>query len=118
LAADLLQKSIDAILFDVAERLGIDARRAVVPPDQFPRFPQDVTPVDAVVERVKPASRLPLGRDIEAASKFSYFVGGPTPAGVVGSGLAGHALALTLSAATTTPGVLPSDRVIIRGHRR
>jgi hypothetical protein len=37
--------------------------------------------------------------------------------GVVGTGLAGHALALTCSADTTTAGVLPSRRVVLRGVR-
>ena len=49
LGSDLFQEAIHPILFDVGQRLGIDARRALVPLDSFPCFLQDVTPADAVV---------------------------------------------------------------------
>ena len=82
-------------LLDLGQRLGIDARRAAVPLHPPPCFPQDVTPVDAVVQRMEASSRLPLGRDPQSALQLSHFVDGLAPAGVVGTGLAGHALALT-----------------------
>src|SRR5688572_13819139 len=64
------------------------------------------------------ATRRPLGRHVEPASELSHFVRRLRPAGVFGSGLAVHALALTPFTDTTTPGTLPSGRVVRRGHLR
>ena len=60
------------------------------------------------------AAPVPLGRGPQPALQLSHFVARLTPAGVVGSGLAGHALALTCSADATTAGTLPSGRVVRR----
>src|SRR6266545_6569325 len=63
-------------------------------------------------------TRLPLGHRPQPSLEFSHFVDRLTSAGEVGSGLAGHALALTSVHGTLTPGTLPSGRVVRRGHRR
>ena len=46
--AKVFEKRLDTRLLDFGQRHGIDARRAAVPLHPPPRFPQDVTPVDAV----------------------------------------------------------------------
>src|SRR5690606_6261632 len=84
----------------------------------LPRFPEDVTPPDSVVQRVKTATRRPLGRHPQSPLESSHLVDGRTPVGVVGPGLAGHALALTPRSDVTTAGVLPSRRVVRRDDRR
>ena len=71
---------------------------------------------DAVIQRMEAATRLPLGSSPESALELSHFVDGRAPAGVVGTGLAGHALALTSTSDVTTAGALPSGRVLLRGH--
>ena len=43
---------------------------------------------------------------------------GLAPAGVVGTGLAGHALALTSASDATTAGASPSGRVVLHAHRQ
>ena len=68
-------------------RLAIDARRAPVPPHPLPRLRQDVTPLDAVVQRVEAASRLPLGRGPQSALQLSHFVAGLRHAGWLGPGV-------------------------------
>src|SRR5580693_3154747 len=116
--AELFQEALDPVLLDVGDRLGIDARRASAPLHPLPRFREDVTPRDAVVQRVEPATRAPLGREPQSALELSHFVDRPRPTGVVGTGLAGHALALTSAYDVTTAGTLPSRRVVRRGDRR
>ena len=54
----------------------------------------------------------------QPALELSHFVRGHTPAGVVGTGLAGHALALTSATGATKAGALPSRGVMLRRHRR
>ncbi len=63
-------------------------------------------------------TRCPLGCGTQPALQFSHFVARPTAAGVVRSGPAGHSLALTCSSGVTTPGTLPSVRVVRHDHRR
>src|SRR5712692_2908016 len=63
-------------------------------------------------------TRRPLGRHVEPASELSHFVRGLRPTGEFGTGPAGHALALTPTADTTTAGTLPSGRVVRRDHPR
>jgi hypothetical protein len=67
---------------------------------------------------VESATRRSLGSDPQSTLKLSHFVDGRTPIGVVGTGLAGHALALTYSSDMTTAGTLPSRRVLRRDDRR
>src|SRR5439155_10638487 len=115
---DRLQEPIDSVLLDARERLTIDARCTAVPPHSFPCFAQDVTPAHAVVQRMKAPARLPLGHRPQPSLEFSHFVHGLAPTGEVGSGLAGHALALTSAYGTLTPGTLPSGRVVRHDLRR
>src|SRR6266536_538640 len=63
-------------------------------------------------------ARGPLGRHAKPASELLHFVRRLRPTGGFGTGLAGHALALTPSADMTTPGTLPSGGVIRRHHRQ
>src|SRR6185295_16964138 len=105
-------------LLDGGEGLRIDSRPTAVSPYSPPRFPQDVTPVDAVQQRVETSTRLPLGCRIQTALELSHFVARIAPRGVIGSGLAGHALTLTSAAVTTTAGTLPSGSVVLHPHRR
>ena len=104
-------------LLDIGQRLRIDARRAAVLLDPSPCFPQDVTPVDAVEQRMKTAARLPLGHTPESALQLAHFVERLTSPGVVGTGRAGHALARACSADIAPAGTLRSARVIRRGPR-
>ena len=74
---DIFQKLASTpVPFDVAERLFVDSRRPAVLPDPFPRFPQDVTPTDPVIQRVEPPCLIPLGARPQLALKFSHFVFG------------------------------------------
>src|SRR6185312_11127619 len=61
---------------------------------------------------MEPASRLALGREPQYALELSHFVDWLSPIGVIGSGPAGHALAITSSTHTLTPGNSPSGRVM------
>src|SRR4030067_1740889 len=67
----------------------------------LPRFPQDVTPADPVVQRVETPCPAPLGAHVELALEVSHFA-----TGVVGAH--GHALALTSTASVTAAGARPS----------
>ena len=73
---------------DRVEALRIDARRSAICAHSPPRFPEDVTPPDPVIERMEAPRLAPLGTPPERALQFSHFV-----FGVVGP--CGHALALT-----------------------
>src|SRR5690606_24453817 len=102
---------------DRRDRLGIDARGSLVPSHLVPRLVQDVTPVDAVVQRVELSTRLLLGHIPQPTLEASYVVLGTTPSGGVATHSV-HALARTSSIdSTSTPGTLPSDRVLLRGLR-
>jgi hypothetical protein len=116
-AAEVFEKSLDAQLLDVGERHRIDARRAAVLPDALPRFPQDVTPVDAVQQGMEASARLPLGRTPESALQLAHFVEGLASPGVVGTGPAGHALARPCSSDLAPAGTLRSARVVRHGPR-
>src|SRR3989442_15112444 len=116
---ELFHYSLHAVLFDRDERLSIHTRRPLVALDSLPRFPQDVTPVDAVVQRVEPSLRGPLGRGPQPALELSHFVRWlPPPGGIGPDLLPGHALALTSASATTTAGASPSGRVLLHGLHR
>ena len=108
---------LDAQLLDVGERHRIDARRAAVRLHTPPCFPQDVTPVDAVEQCMKASARLPLGRTPESALQLAHFVDGLASTGVIGTGLAGHALARACAADVAPAGTLRSARVLRRGPR-
>ena len=118
LGLELFEEARHTSPFHGRERLSIDARRAAVRFDPPPCFPQDVTPVDAVIERMEAARSRLLGCLPEPLLESSHFVGGVGPAGVVGPRGPGHALALTSAFGLITAGALPSDRVVRRGHRR
>ena len=96
----------------------IHARRTLVRLYTFPGLQQDVGPADTVIQGMEPSPRRPLGPHPQTALKLSHFVSRRTPEGVVGSGPAAHALALTSTAATTTAGTLPSRPVVRRNHHR
>ena len=115
---DHFQEAFDSVLLDARKRLTIHARSTVVPLHPLPCFAQDVTPAHAVVQRVEASFRLPLGHRPQPSLEFSHFVDRLSTVGEVGTGLAGHALALTSAYGTLTPGTLPSGRVVRRGHRR
>ena len=53
-----------------------------------------------------------------ADTEFSHFFVGQLPDGEVGPAGAGHALALTSATCSIKAGALPSDRVLLRGHRQ
>src|SRR5205807_3966538 len=96
------QELLDAARLDIGERLLIDARRTSVGLHPLPRFPQDVTPVDPVIQRVKAPCLAPLGTSPEPALQFSHFV-----FRVVRPH--GHALVLTCASGATKAGLLPSS---------
>ena len=74
--------------------------------------------MNAIVQCVETTSRRSLGRDPQCPLQLSHFVDRRTPIGVVGTGLAGHALAITCILHMTTAGPLPSGRVLRRDHPR
>src|SRR6516162_7441699 len=61
---DLRQNLSHASLFDGLDRLRIDSRRAAIAAHSPPCFPQDVTSVDPVVQRMEASSLTPLGTHI------------------------------------------------------
>src|SRR2546428_481968 len=89
---------------------------ASVPLPPLPCLAQDVTPAHAVVQRMKASFRLPLGHRPQPSLELSHFVDRLASIGVVGSGLAGHALARASVHGTLTPGTLPSGRVVRHDH--
>jgi hypothetical protein len=113
--AELHKKSLDAVLLDIAERHRIDARRAAVRPHTPPCFPQDVTPADAVHQCMEAPTRLSLGRTPESASQLAHFGHRLASMGVIGAGLAGHALARPCPADVAPAGTLRSARVVRHG---
>ena len=115
--AEVFEKRLDARLLDVGQRHRIDAGRAAVLLHPSPCFPQDVTPVDAVQQRMETSARLPLGRTPESALQLAHFVDGLASTGVVGTGPAGHALARACAADIAPAGTLRSARVVRRGPR-
>src|SRR5262249_24145 len=117
LGAELFEEELDSLLLDVADRLAIDARSAAVLLHPLPCFLEDVTPPDVVVQRMEASTRCSLGCGPEPRFQVSHFVARPTAVGVVRSGRAGHSLALTCSLGVTTPGTLPSRRVVLHGVR-
>jgi hypothetical protein len=62
-----LDEALDAILLDRRQSRTIDSGGAAVPFHPPPCFPQDVTPVDPIQERMEAAFRGSLGRDPEAS---------------------------------------------------
>ena len=113
--AEVVKKRLRAALLDISQRLCIDARCAAVRFHSPPCFPQDVTPVDAVQQRMEASARLPLGRTPESALQLAHFIAGLPSTGVVGTGRAGHALARACSSDIAPAGTLRSTRVIRRG---
>jgi hypothetical protein len=117
LRAEVVEKRLNAQLFDIGERLAINARRAAIRFHPLPRFPQDVTPVDAVQQGMEAAARLPLGRTPESASQLAHFIDGLASTGVIGTGPAGHALARACSVDIAPAGTLRSPHVLRRAAR-
>src|SRR6185437_7826150 len=111
------EEALDPVLLDVADRLAVDARSALVLPHSPPRFQEDVTPPDVVVQRMEAPSRGSLGCDPQSPLQLSHFFARPMAAGVVRSAPGGHSLALTCSVDPTTAGTLPSRRVVLHGVR-
>src|SRR6202023_874625 len=87
LGPELFQEALDSALLYRQKCLGIHSSRSAVAPYTSPRLPQDVTPVDAVHQRVETPTRLPLGRRTQTALELSHFVARLAPHGVVGTGL-------------------------------
>ena len=114
---EVCENTLDTHLLDGGERDCVHARRAAVLLHPSPCFPQDVTPVDAVQQRMKTSARLPLGRTPESALQLAHVVDGRASTGVVGTGLAGHALARACSADVAPAGTLRSARVMLHGPR-
>jgi hypothetical protein len=73
---ELREEPPDAVLLHRPERDSIHARCALVASDAAPRFPQDVAPVDSVIQRVEPALPMLLGCYVELALESSDFVDG------------------------------------------
>lgn len=71
---DAFQEGFHALLLDARDRLMIDSRRTFVPSYTLPGFPQDVTPVDAVIQSVESSPRSTLGPSPQTALKLSHFV--------------------------------------------
>ena len=71
---DRFDEARDPLLFDRRERHCIDARRAPVLSHSLPRLDEDVTPADAVVQRVEAPARLLLGSDVQPSPKLSHLV--------------------------------------------
>ena len=115
---EFIEHPLHAILLDAIQRLLIDARRAAVPFHPPPCLPQDVTPMDPIEQGMEAAFRGSLGRDPQSTLQLAHFVGGRVPPGVIGAGLAGHALARPCAVDRTTAGALPSRRVVRRDDPR
>jgi hypothetical protein len=62
---EFLHQALHAIMLDTDERLSIDSRRAAVARHPPPGFPQDVTPVDPIQQRMEAALRRSLVGDPE-----------------------------------------------------
>src|SRR5437899_3239153 len=88
IALDAQQERLDPLLLDGDDRLAVHPRSPSIAPHPPPRFPQNVAPVDPVVQRVEAALPTPLGRPPQRPLEFSHFV-----LRVVGA--CAHALALT-----------------------
>ena len=103
----------------VDERYRIDARRALVGSYPLPRLQQDVTPADAVVQRMEAPSRVTAWpRPTAVVAVVALCRAAWSPPGWLGPRLGGHSLALTCFDDMTTAGTLPSSRVLRRDHRR
>jgi len=61
-ALQLIQHALDAISLHRGQGHTIDPGRATIGSDSFPRLPQDVAPVDAVIQGVEPPTLRLLGR--------------------------------------------------------
>jgi hypothetical protein len=59
--AEFREKALDAVLLHRLERHAIDAPGTTIRARTPPRFPQDVTPADTVVQRMETSSTIPLG---------------------------------------------------------
>src|SRR5438093_843531 len=88
IALDAQQECLDPLLLDGDDRLAVHPRSPSIAPHPPPRFPQNVAPVDPVVQRVKAALPTPLGRPPQRPLEFSHFV-------LREVGACAHALALT-----------------------
>jgi hypothetical protein len=119
LGANPFQEPLDAVLLDRVEGLTINPRRAAVGPRSPPRLPQDVTPVDTVIQRVKAPPGCSLGRTPQSALQVSHVIDGQSPVGVVGRRRSPrHALARSRFSDTITAGALPSGCLVRDSHHR
>ena len=108
-------RGLDTVLLDRRER-----HRDRRPPRRGSSSPAAMPPGGRHPSRSGPSghgSGAPeiLGRDPESTLPLAHFVGGRVPAGGIGTGRAGHALARPRSADVPTAGTLRSPRVIRRG---
>src|SRR3989449_184842 len=85
---DTQQKRLDPLLLNGGDRLAIHPRSPTIASDPLPRFPQNVAPVDPVVQRVEAALPTPLGRPPQRSLEFSHFA-------LCVVGACAHALVLT-----------------------
>ena len=65
----LAEEPVHAVLLDISQGDLVDTRCAVVPAHRDPRSPQDVSAIDLVPKRVKPSSRIGLGRPVERMAR-------------------------------------------------
>ena len=104
-----------AHLIDVGERLFVDARRTAVCPHPLPRRPQDVTPVDTVIQGMEAAFRRPLGCGPQTSLEVACFDIIRWDDGGIGPALTpGHALTRGSFFAVIKVGTLRSSDVLLR----
>jgi len=108
-----------AVLLDVGQGLGIDPGRTVVTSHPLPCHPQNVIPVDAVVQRMETSLRRALGCRPQPTLEVARFgvrrrsdgVGNPIL-------MPGYALTRGSFLGTVTVGVLSFTGVLLHRHRR
>ena len=65
LLGNLIQEPFNAVLLDISQGGSVDTRSAAVTAHRDPRPPQDVPAIDLVSQRMKPSSRISLGRPVQ-----------------------------------------------------
>jgi hypothetical protein len=96
----------------------VDPSSTTVLTHTFPRLPQDVTPVDTVIQSVETPTLRLLGSSPQPILELSHFHRTLTLAGVIGPGGPGHALTLTPITDTPEARALPSRHVLMHGDPR
>lgn len=116
--ADRFEEALHALLFHLRDRLGVEPGRPAVLLHSLPRFLENVTSPDAIVQRVESALRRLLGRCPQPVLKLLHVVDRLLRIGVIGPALTGHALARTFIADMPPLVALPSGRVVRHDPRR